>query len=366
MLGKLQDLSPKKQHIYSIIFSLLCMTIATGISSIYYYYVNENSANIALIFILFIIIISCNTRGYFYGIFCSLFTVVWFNYVYTYPVFMLNLSASGYPITFLVMTTIAVIISTLTSHLVLQSQMVKEQEHRLAEADGEKMRANLLRAISHDLRTPLSGIIGNSSMYTNGHASMCDAEKLEIVKNIQEDATWLFNMVENLLTVTRINNDDMTIKTNIESVEEVVGEAAMRVCKRHPDSSVNVDCPMDLIMIPMDAILIEQVIINLLENALKHSGKKNTVDLIVRDTPTNVIFTIRDYGNGIPEKKLNSLFDGTPYTPSQNADVLKGIGIGLVICKTIVTAHQGTIIGQNHDKGAEFVFTLPKLKEESL
>ena len=366
MFRKLHELPKAKQHIFNILISIVCMLSAIALSSIIFYAHNENSANIALIFTLFIIIISCSTTGYLYGILCSLFSVVWFNFMYTYPYLKLNLTASGYPVTFLVMTTMAIIISTLTSHLVNQSILVTAHERKLIEAESERIRANLLRAISHDLRTPLSGIIGNSSVYCNNHATLTEQEKLDILTNIHDDATWLFNMVENLLTITRIQKDDLTIKTNVEPIEEVIGEAAMRVTKRHPGCQLQVQAPDDLIMVPMDAILIEQVIINLIENALMHSGATLPVELIVTDSPTEVSFTVRDYGHGIPKEMLDNLFEGKAYSESRNTDIQKGIGIGLVICKTIVVAHNGVIIGKNHDSGAEFTFTLPKVKEDYL
>lgn len=366
MFTKLHNLSKSKQHLISILVSLLCMVAAAGISSLYYYISDENSANIIPIFILFLILVSCNTNGYLYGILCSLFSVLWFNYAYTYPYFIVNFTLTGYPFTFLVMTIIAVIISTMTSHLAKQTQLVAAHEHRLAEAENERMRANLLRAISHDLRTPLSGIIGNSSVYCNNHTTLTEQEKLDILTNIHDDASWLFNMVENLLTITRISSDDLAIKTNIEPLEEVIGEAVMRVTKRHPDCQLQVQIPDDLIMLPMDAILIEQVIINLIENALTHSGSQKPIELTVTDYPTEVTFTVKDYGHGIPIEMLDTLFEGKSYSASHTADVQKGIGIGLVICKTIVDAHKGSIHGNNHNSGAEFSFTLPKMKEDLL
>jgi len=110
----------------------------------------------------------------------------------------------------------------------------------------------------------------------------------------------------------------------------------------------------------MDPILIEQVVINLLENAIVHSGSKSHIDLIVTSAPNEISFTIKDYGSGICEERLSELFDGTSYTPSQTADARKGMGIGLSICKTIITAHRGTLTGRNHTDGAEFIFTLPR------
>lgn len=365
MLKKLPNLTKVQRHIFSILISVLGMAAAVGLSAVYCLVATENSANIALIFILFLILISCNTEGYLYGILCSLFTVLWFNYMFTYPFFKFNFTLNGYPFTFLGMTAITVLISTLTSRLAMQSNIAAEQERRLAEAEMERMRANLLRAISHDLRTPLTGIIGNSLTYLENQQHLTEDEKTDVVENIYEDSSWLINMVENLLTVTRIADNNLTITTSEESLEEVVSEALQKTEKRYPGCVIHAKIPDDFIMLPMDAVLIEQVTINLLENALLHSGSTEPIDFIVENRPEEVAFTVRDYGKGIPKSMLDSLFDGTACNTSQ-ADVQKGMGIGLVICKTIIVAHKGTISGRNHEHGAEFTFTLPKKKEERL
>lgn len=254
---------------------------------------------------------------------------------------------------------IVAIIRFLTTRLKNQADLIKEGEQKLLEAEKEKMRANLLRAISHDLRTPLTGIIGNSMAYLENQSFLTQDEKEDIVRNIYEDSTWLINMVENLLSITRIRNDKLSITTNPESVEEVVGEALQKMQKRHPECIIRASVPDDLILLPMDAILIEQVTINLLENALTHSESKMPIDLVVKSNPESVSFTIRDYGRGIPEEMLEHVFDGKDYFFS-SSDVQKGMGIGLVICKTIISAHHGTISGRNHKDGAEFTFTLPR------
>lgn len=349
-----------KRHFFSIIVSIFFMTIAITASFLYHSVVPEQTTNIALIFILALVLISRWTVGYLYGTICSLIFVIFINYVFTYPYFEINFTLSGYPITFIVMLGISLLTSTMTSHLTLQAEMIAEREKQLADAEMEKMRANLLRAISHDLRTPLTGIIGNSSLFLENQERLRPAEKREIVTNIYNDSNWLLNMVENLLTVTRIQGDNFSIKTTEEPVEEVIAAALQKINKRYPDTAISVQVPDEFILLPMDAILIEQVTVNLLENAIVHSGSTRPLELLVEEEPHNVRFTIKDYGSGIASDKLEQLFDGTSYTPSQTSDAHKGMGIGLSICKTIITAHHGTIMGQNHEQGAEFIFTLPK------
>ena len=360
MYSLFRQFTKVQQHVFSVFISLICMGAATGISYLVHLMVPENSGNISLIYILALVLVSRFSVGYWYGIVCCLCSVICINYLYTYPFCQLNFTLTGYPITFIGTLAITLITSTLTSHLTMQAEVLAEREKQLADAETEKMRANLLRAISHDLRTPLTGIIGNSSVFLANQDKLSEPEKHDIVSSIYSDSNWLLNMVENLLTVTRIKGDNLTINTSEEPVEEVISEALQKLHKRYPDVKIHAQVPEEFLLLPMDAILIEQVTINLLENAVIHSHSQEPITLLVEDFPDRVSFTIRDYGIGLPERMLNNLFDGTTYTSSQTSDAHRGMGIGLSICKTIITAHHGTLIGRNHAHGAEFVFTLPK------
>ena len=188
---------------------------------------------------------------------------------------------------------------------------------------------------------------------------MSEEEKLNLVGNIHEDSGWLINIVENLLAVTRIRDIDGTLGTREEIVEEVLGETLHKMELRHPGFEIRASIPDEIIMLPMDALLIEQVIINLLENALLHSDSREPVDVIVEDGKGLVTFTIRDYGQGIPKEILDCLSDAAP-TMAAAPDSHQKTCIGLAICKAIVSAHHGSFMGRNHSHGAEFVFTLPK------
>ena len=149
--------------------------------------------------------------------------------------------------------------------------MILDRERAINEADKERIRANLLRAISHDLRTPLTSIIGSSDSFTENYAALSDQEKLDLVSSINEDSHWLLNMVENLLSITRIQGDTGRVRKEDELVEEVVAEAITRIKKRIPDIEICVTAPDNILIIPMDPLLIEQVLMNLMENAFVHS-----------------------------------------------------------------------------------------------
>lgn len=342
------------------LITLLLSALATIIAYFYFYNISENVANITLVYITALVLIARFTSGYVYGIIASLIIVVCVNFLFTYPYFALNFTLAGYPITSLFMLIISITISAMTTQIKKQGKILLEREKLLMEAEKEKMRANLLRSVSHDLRTPLTGIIGNTSTYIDNAETLNDLEKLNIVRHINEDSNWLLNMVENLLSVTRIDERSMKIATSLESVEEVVAEAMQRLQKRLPQANITVKVPDTFLMIPMDAMLIEQVIINLLENAVVHANSALPIEFTVTDDINTVTFHVKDYGIGISPERLSTIFDGTPYTPDNVSDVHKGIGIGLSICKTIITAHNGDISAYNHENGCSFTFTLPK------
>lgn len=333
--------------------------IAATITSCLFFLLTKNTTNTAIIYVMAIVLIARLTDGYVPGIIASFFGVICVNFVFTYPYLEFNFILEGYPVTFIGMTAISTLTSTSTSHLKKQARLISERDKMLLEAEKEKMRANLLRAVSHDLRTPLTSIIGTSCTYLESENFISSEERRNFVKNIYDDANWLLNMVENLLSITRINSDNTIINKCSEPLEEVVSEAVQRFHKRLPSLIVHISIPDEFIMIPMDATLIEQVIINLLENAYYHSESNAAVDFNVKIIDNYAEFKIIDYGIGIKKERLNNIFDG--YTPSLNnsGDSKKGMGIGLSICKTIISAHGGEITAYNHDFGAVFAFTLP-------
>lgn len=177
-----------------------------------FFLLSHNTANVAIIYVLATILVAQNTEGYIPGIIASLLSVIFINLVFTYPYMVLNFSLDGYPLTFLGMMIVASLTSILTTHLKEQTHILNEREHMLMEAEKEKMRANLLRAISHDLRTPLTSIIGTASSYLEQGAYLSDKDKSHLVETISEDAQWLLHMVENLLSVTRINDQTASVK----------------------------------------------------------------------------------------------------------------------------------------------------------
>lgn len=236
----------------------------------------------------------------------------------------------------------------------------EEKENSKLEIERERLRSNLLRAISHDLRTPLTGIAGASStILENG--DYLDKDTInELLKGIYDDAEWLTRLVENLLSMTRIDEGKLEVQKIFEAVEEVVAESVQHIQKRAADHIIKIKIPDNLIMVPMDGKLIEQVLINLIDNALKYTPKGSIIEIKVYQKEERVFFEVSDNGSGIPEKSIKYLFDRFFTLENKVKDARRGIGLGLAICKSIITAHGGTIEAYNkNDGGAAFRFMLP-------
>ncbi len=242
-----------------------------------------------------------------------------------------------------------------------RQRLSDEQRATQVESERERMRATLLRAISHDLRTPLAGILGASSALRESGANFDGATRDKLLTDIQEESQWLIRVVENLLSVTRINESASKVVKTPEAAEEIVAEAASRIQHRFPERRILVNVPEELLEASMDGTLIVQVLINLLENAIKYSPADAPVEVNLKKEGDRALFEVLDRGKGIPDEELPWLFKGrTSMGESKSPDASRGMGIGLAICDTIVRAHGGTMTAENRENGgAAFRFALP-------
>ncbi|MEN2667568.1 ATP-binding protein [Listeria aquatica] len=242
----------------------------------------------------------------------------------------------------------------------LKQKLSDEQNEILVVAEKEKMRGNLLRAVSHDLRTPLTGILGASSVLLESEVKLDHDTKTKLVRDIKEDSEWLIRMIENLLSVTRISDKEFALKPENEAIEEIIGEAVQRVRARFPGREIAVQVPNEVVFAPMDGTLIEQVLINLMENALRHGGANARVWVTAKLAQNEVQFTVKDDGTGIPREKMRHLFDGISALETSRVDQSRGLGIGLSLCMSIIKAHGGKMEAlENPGGGTIFRFTLP-------
>lgn len=320
---------------------------------------SPTDTHVPLLFVLAVLFISRYTDGYLYGIIASMIAVVGVNFVFTYPYFAFNFTITGYPLTFLAMLAVAVIVSTLTTQ-------IKQQEQVRLEVEKEKMRGNLLRAVSHDIRTPLTSILGSATGILENYDALAKEEKLELTQDIVEEAQWLIRVVENLLSVTRINGDSARIKTCEEAVEEVIGGAVIKFKKRFPQVNVEVEMPRDVLLVPMDGVLIEQVLVNLMENSVLHGKTTKEIRITVSQAEGRVLFAVEDDGQGIKESILPVMFEGGLQSrEGEEYDSKRNMGIGLSVCMSIVKAHKGNMKAENLDgHGARVAFWLPTEGEE--
>ena len=308
---------------------------------------------IPAVMVFSVFLISVFTDGYVYGILASVVSVIIVNFAFTFPYFKIDFLIPENITSAIIMIAIAFITCGFTSK-------IKHQEMLKKESEMEKMRANLLRAVSHDFRTPLTTIYGASSALIESGSEFTDEQKEKMLRGIQQDS-------QNLLSVTRLDGDINLIKTPI-ALDELIDSVLIKFAKRYPDQEVEVELPDELVIIPMDAILIEQVIINILENAVQHAEGMKNLALNVKCNGDRVVFEVQDDGDGIPEDRLKHLFDGSLLGDSSDevsADCRprRNAGIGLSVCATIIKAHGGDISAYNSaEGGAVFRFTL-KIEE---
>ena len=324
-------------------------------------FISDTDFHVPLIFVLAVLLVSLFTDGYFFGLVASVISVFAVNYAFTYPYFHFNFSMTGYPLTFLCMFVVSVSTCTLMSR-------VRAGEQMRLEAEKEKMRANLLRAISHDFRTPLTSIIGTLSMLSDPNNALSEKESIQLLSDSRSDAEWLINMMENILSITRIGDGNAPhIHTDPQALEEVMGEAVSRFRKQYPQLEVKVLIPHEIILSPIDAMLIEQVIINLLVNVVLHGQGATLARLSLCREGDMAKISVEDNGKGISKQALEHLFDEkSTYIPAQPShDSHRTMGIGLSVCRTIIRAHGGTLTATNAEEGGAILsFTLPIIKED--
>lgn len=247
------------------------------------------------------------------------------------------------------------------SALALEHNLMRsaEEENRL-EIEKEKLKSTLLRSVSHDIRTPLTSIAGSASFLLESYETIDKDSAKSLLADIERDASWLNDMVSNLLNLTKLQEGKVPIKKSIEVVEDVINSAVEHVSKNIGSHRLLIEKPHEILLLPMDGQLISQVLINLLDNALKHSDPQSRVTVRVRVRKNKAVFEVIDDGPGIPAELKDKIFDNFVTGSAGSGDMSRGTGLGLSIAKSIVEAHGGTIGVKNRTSGgAVFSFWLP-------
>lgn len=336
----------------------------------------ENNSD--LVFILAIMCISLLTDGYFYGIAASVVGALCINYFFMVPFRAFSLSISGYPVTMFSMVAISTVICALTGRIKAQAiEATRREQNTKAlyelnaklnaektaiqlQADRETIRGNILRAVSHDLRTPLTAISGAATVLLSSEEIAASERNASLVRDIKSDADALIAMVENLLSITKIRDGVMPLNKQEEMLEEVAGDAILTTRRRFPNCHVDLELSEDILYLPMEPMLIKQVMVNLLENAVRHSGSQSGILLNLFRQDEWAVVEVRDHGKGLPPEVCQAVQSGRPLSRDLNGDSTRGMGIGLSVCQSIIKAHNGFFAAGNAPEGGAVIrFGLP-------
>lgn len=314
-------------------------------------------ANIIAVYILGVLIISIITSSWMYSFLASVISVLAFNFLFTVPRFTLRAYDPSYPVTFGIMFLVALITGSLASRM---KEYARESAQAAMQIEKEQLRADLLRSISHDLRTPLTSISGNASNLLSNENEFSQEIRMQIYRDIYDDSIWLIKLVENLLSVTRIEDGRMDLRMSAELMDEVIAEAMRHTDRNRAGRKIEVSSDEEFILGKMDARLIVQVVINLVDNAVKYTPEGAQIRIHTGKKDGMVVVSVSDTGPGIPDEQKSKVFDMFYTGTNRAADGRRSLGLGLGLCRSIIRAHGGEIwISDNKPQGAVFTFTLP-------
>ena len=247
------------------------------------------------------------------------------------------------------------------SALALENQKnLEEKEAAAVLAKNEQLRANLLRSISHDLRTPLTSISGNASNLLSNGALFDAKTKEQMYTDIYDDAMWLISLVENLLSVSRLEEGQMNLHVSTELIDEVVAEALRHINRKSAEYHLHIQNSEDYLLAQIDAKLIVQVIINIVDNAIKYTPAGSEIDIGWKRKGNYIYISIADNGPGISDQAKPHIFDMFYSASNQIADSRRSMGLGLALCKSIINAHGGEItVDDRLPHGCIFTFSVP-------
>ncbi len=244
--------------------------------------------------------------------------------------------------------------------LAMEKEQISRAKNRIElQAQQEQLRANLLRAISHDLRTPLTGISGNAGILMANSSVLDENKKKQLYMDIYDDAQWLINLVENLLSVSRIESDGIAIRKTPELLSEIIDEAMSHVNRQKTEHRISVSLESDLLMAKMDSRLVIQVLINMINNAVTYTPPGSAIRISAFAKGEMIQVEVADDGQGVPDEAKPHLFNMFYTADNHRGDGKRGLGLGLALCRSIINAHGGEIgLRDNLPKGTVFYFTL--------
>lgn len=336
-------------------WATLIVVICTGVAAMLHPFFNIS--DLALVYLPGIVLVASRFgRGP--SVLASCLSVLALNFFFTQPYFTLFVENPRVVLTLVVILLVALVISTLTTRTHEQTDAA---QRAAVQVETERLRNSLLSSVSHDLRTPLAGVTGALSSTLEGWQMLDDSTRIDLIQNAYDESERLSRLLTNVLEMTRLEAGGLTVRKEWQPMEEVVGAALTRLETRLRDRLISVNLPPDLPLVPLDAVLIEQVFLNLLENALKYTPPAAQISIsavaVGAPQPSAIQVTVADHGLGLRPGDERLIFEkfnrGTQ--PSGG-----GTGLGLTICQGIVRVHGGQIWAERRPEGgAAFIFTLP-------
>lgn len=356
--------SNKIKHRYiavliNIGFTVFVFAACTGVCYLLDYF-KINVLNFLIVYVLGVLVTAVFTKGYWYSSVLSIFSVFGYNFFFTIPRFTFRFIDQNYWVTFILMFVVSLIISFVMYQLKKKYKQIADLNYEKLnlkkETEKEQMKATLLRSISHDLRTPLTTIKQGAELILD-NPKIADSDKKEILTDISQKAEWTVRLMENLLSLTRINSDNLTVKKTPEAVEEIIPQAVRTINGVLENRKIHYILPKELLLVPMDATLIMQAISNILNNAIKHTTDTGNIWIQVWNSGKNAVFRISNDGEKIKDVDIAHIFEMYYTTGDQKKE--GSVGIGLAICNLIISVHGGDIEVKQDENKVTFEFNLP-------
>lgn len=353
--GKKED-SEQVWKFADVIKSIAMLLVATAIGFAFWK-LGMSEANIIMVYILGVLFTSVITNHQIYSLISSVVSVFVFNFFFTEPRYTLLAYEKDYPVTFITMLVAAFLTGSLATRVKKQAKQATEAA---LVAQKEQLRANLLRSISHDLRTPLTSISGNASNLLSNGEKFDENTKKQLYLDIYDDSMWLISLVENLLSVTKLEEGRLNIRSQTELLDEIITEALQHISRKKEAHKISFSGSEDFILVKVDARLIMQVIINLVDNAIKYTQKGSEIVITTQKLQGKAVVRVADNGPGIPDEMKPLVFEMFYSGAKSSADNRRSLGLGLSLCKSIINAHGGELeLSDNVPQGAVFTFSLP-------
>ena len=331
----------------------LATVVTVGLAvAIGWYFLDRRQTDVLMTLLLGVVLTAVRF-GYAASLMTAVLSVLAFDFFFVEPYFSLDVYDGRYILTFAVMFFVALVISNQTEHLRRSLAATRERD---IEIENERLRNSLLSSVSHDLRTPLAVVKGAATALLEQEATLPPERRREYLQAISDEASRINRFVRNLLDVTSLEAGALRARTEWQPLEEVIGVALNRMEDQLGARPVRVRIAPDAALAPFDATLIEHVLVNLLENAVKYTPREAPLEINARRVTSGVEVEVADGGPGIPPGQEEQVF--TKF--HRAAPAAAGMGLGLTICRGIITTHGGRIWCENRPGGgASFRFVLP-------